>query len=151
MNSGKFVTVRTLVGRAMAQEVSRRPLITEAQVRAQFSPCGICGGQSGTETGFYPSSSVLPCQYHSIMDLLAYVSPGDWIIGRWCPQFRDIVLPHWHEQQQQQDSCTVGFTIAYLLNVFRRVIQLHGFKYCSSFAGFDSANLCTGVRAWRRL
>jgi hypothetical protein len=36
----------------MAQAVSRRPLTAEAQVRSRLSPCGLCGGQSGTETGF---------------------------------------------------------------------------------------------------
>jgi hypothetical protein len=38
----------------MAQAVSRRPLTAEARVRPRVSPCGICGGQSGTGTGFSP-------------------------------------------------------------------------------------------------
>jgi hypothetical protein len=42
-------------GRVMAQVVILWPFGTEAQVSAQVSPCGICGGQSGT-----PSSSVSP-------------------------------------------------------------------------------------------
>jgi hypothetical protein len=51
--------------RAMAQVVSRRPLTVEAWVRSRVSPCGICGGQSGTGTGFLPSTSILSCQFHS--------------------------------------------------------------------------------------
>jgi hypothetical protein len=52
-------------GRAMAQAISRRLLTAEAQVRSRFRVCGICGGQSGTGTGFSPSTSVFPCQFHS--------------------------------------------------------------------------------------
>jgi hypothetical protein len=52
-------------GRAMAQAVSRRPPTADAWVRSRVSPCGICGGQSGSGTGFSPSTSVFPCQFHS--------------------------------------------------------------------------------------
>jgi hypothetical protein len=52
-------------GRGMGQAVSRRPLTAEARVRSRVSPCGICGGHSGTGTGFSPSTSVFPCQFHS--------------------------------------------------------------------------------------
>jgi hypothetical protein len=44
----------------MAQAVSRRPLTAEARVRSRIGPCGICGGQSGTGTGYSPSTSVFP-------------------------------------------------------------------------------------------
>jgi hypothetical protein len=46
------ITVRFVKGSAMIQTVSRRPLTAEARVRSRVSPCGICGGQSGTGTGF---------------------------------------------------------------------------------------------------
>jgi hypothetical protein len=54
-----------IFGRAKAQAVSRRPLIAEARVRSRVSPYGICDGQSGTGTGFSPSTAVFPCQSHS--------------------------------------------------------------------------------------
>ena len=41
------------------------PFTAEALVRSQASPCDICGAQSGTVTGFLPSTSIPPCQYHS--------------------------------------------------------------------------------------
>jgi hypothetical protein len=49
----------------MAQAVSRWRSTAEARARSRFSPCGICGGQSGTGTSFSPNTSVFPCQFHS--------------------------------------------------------------------------------------
>jgi hypothetical protein len=49
----------------MAQAVSRRPLTAAAGVQSRIGPCGTFGGQSGTETGFSPSTLVFPCKSHS--------------------------------------------------------------------------------------
>jgi hypothetical protein len=38
----------------MAQAVSHWPLVAEARVRNRVRTRGICGGQSGTGTGFSP-------------------------------------------------------------------------------------------------
>jgi hypothetical protein len=57
----------------MAPVVNRRPLTAEARVRARVNPCGICGGQSGTGTGFSASSSVFPWQYHSTVALQTHI------------------------------------------------------------------------------
>ena len=48
----------------MAQAVSRRPPTVEARVRSRVGPCGICGGQRCTGTGFSQSTSVFPFQFH---------------------------------------------------------------------------------------
>jgi hypothetical protein len=61
---------------AMAQEISRRPLTTEARVGAPVSPCGIYGGQSGTGTGFSPSFSIFLCQYYSTVVIPSHIIWG---------------------------------------------------------------------------
>jgi len=45
----------------MSEGVSHRHIIKEAWAQSQVSPCEICGGKSGTATGFSPSTAVLPC------------------------------------------------------------------------------------------
>jgi hypothetical protein len=60
----------------MAQVVSRLPLTAESRVRGRVNPCGIGGGQSGTETTFSPSSSVFTRQYHSTVVLHTHISSG---------------------------------------------------------------------------
>jgi hypothetical protein len=50
-------------GCAMAQVVSRQPLTAEARVQSRVSPCEICGGQSGTGTGYSPSCQFSPVNF----------------------------------------------------------------------------------------
>jgi hypothetical protein len=70
-------SAKVLWGRAMAQVVSRQPLTVEARVRARVNPCGICGGQSGTGTGFSPSFFRFPLSvYHSTVALQTHIIWG---------------------------------------------------------------------------
>jgi hypothetical protein len=45
---------------AMAQFVSHQPLTMKDGIRGLVSPSGICGEQSGTQTGFSQTSLVSP-------------------------------------------------------------------------------------------
>jgi len=50
----------TFSGHARAQAVSHRHLTAKARVRPQTSPWGICGGRSGSGTGYSPCTSAFP-------------------------------------------------------------------------------------------
>jgi hypothetical protein len=79
-NRGKSKLRKVMVGRAMAQAVSSFSLKTEVRVHARVSPCGICGGQGGIGTGFFPSSSASLVNIFPpwLFMLVSYsLSPGD--------------------------------------------------------------------------
>jgi hypothetical protein len=65
---GNNESMTSCKGCAIAQAVSCRHLAVEARVLARVSPCGICGGQSNSGTGFSLSSFYFP--YVSIIPLL---------------------------------------------------------------------------------
>jgi hypothetical protein len=76
-----FTESTTKIGRVIARAVSRRLLTSKAWVRTQGSQCGICGGRSGTGTGFSPNPSVLTCQYNSTAapySLMYHLRDGQW-------------------------------------------------------------------------
>jgi len=60
----------------MHRALSSWPLVTEFQVQSQTSPCGICGGHSGTETRFLPSVTDFPCERHSINAASSFNPPS---------------------------------------------------------------------------
>jgi hypothetical protein len=77
---GKSICVITCVsiilivtGCGMAHVVSCQPLTMGAQVEFQARPCGIHGAQRRTWTGFSPSTSVFPCQYHSTIGPYSFI------------------------------------------------------------------------------
>jgi len=55
-------------GCAMVLVVRCQPVSADAWVGFKVSPHGTLVGQSGTETGVFPSNLDFPCQYHSTND-----------------------------------------------------------------------------------
>ena len=52
------------MGLCLAGEIGCLSFKAEGRVQPPLSPFEICGGESGTGTGFSPSTC-FPCQYHS--------------------------------------------------------------------------------------
>jgi len=60
----------------MTLEFSRQPVMADAWVRSEISPCEICDKQSGTGTCLSPSTSVFPLSMSFLqysMHILMYV------------------------------------------------------------------------------
>jgi len=53
------------MGYVMVQAVSHQFLTTKDQVQSQTNPCGICGAQTDTGTGFSLNTLIFPCQWNS--------------------------------------------------------------------------------------
>jgi predicted small secreted protein len=83
----------------MAQAVSRRPLTAETRVRTRVSPCGISDGQSGTGTGFSPSSSLSSVTI--IPPLLSVLINHAGMNKMPVKGSSETVSPSRHEQQEQ--------------------------------------------------
>jgi hypothetical protein len=62
----------------MAQAVSRRLLTAEVRVRCRVSPCGICSGQSGTGTGFFPEYFGFPLSILFHRCSITWINEKNW-------------------------------------------------------------------------
>ena len=62
-------TFKTLKYRAVVQAINSGHVAAETWIYCQAIACGICGGRSGTGTGFSPSSwvfvSTIPQMFHT--------------------------------------------------------------------------------------
>jgi hypothetical protein len=84
----KTGAVSSLKGSAMAQVFNCWPVNTEPSAGSHTCPSEICGGQSGTVTGFSLSTSVVPCQYHSTRGIIVANLGFLILIIRWgCPRY----------------------------------------------------------------
>ena len=67
------LNIRVIAVVAVAQTISCCFTTMEAWLQSQISSCEICGGQSGTGTGFSLSTLVYPTHRHSINTAYAFV------------------------------------------------------------------------------
>jgi hypothetical protein len=89
--------------RAMAQAVSRRPLTAEAWVRAWLIPCGMCGAQSVTGTGFFSEFFGFPLSSFYRGSPVSYIVWG----------LRDLASPIDMITKKKRDAVTRGWIKSY--------------------------------------
>jgi len=65
---------RRLVGRAVANAISRRSFNAQVGVQSSSSQCWIYGGKNDTVTGFSPNTSAFTCQSYHQCPILTYLS-----------------------------------------------------------------------------
>ena len=117
-------TSESCLGCAMVQAFSRQPLATYAWARSQASPRVNGDGQRFTATGFFPGTSVFPCQYHSNK------APHP-ISSHWC-SYQKTKEPSLGTSKKQ---CSLGNRKA-----FNR--PTHFFRACRQLArGFDQSQV----------
>jgi hypothetical protein len=121
-NCIKFSYIQTIFGRAMAQVVSRWPLTAGARFRARVNPCGICGGHSGTGTGFSPSSSIFSCQYIIPPSLSKFISVECVI----CIQAWVLDPPHFQERKNKQTTTGLYHLLKCIIWGFVKRVSIYG-------------------------
>jgi hypothetical protein len=84
---------------AIAQDVSRRFCTAEARIFSRVISCGICDERSGTGTGFLRVFWSSPAAYSTVA-VHTHTSSADEQQCHWSPQFREIISPYRHEQDE---------------------------------------------------
>jgi hypothetical protein len=98
------------------RSLSRRPLTAKAKVGTRINPCGICGGQSGTGTGFSPSSSVFSSVFHSTAALQTHII--------WRRHLRLGARPITSSGKKKYQSCHLVVTNTLICDIRRSQAQI---------------------------
>jgi len=73
MGVWSFPGMKVILGHVMAHVVSCQPCKTKFQIQSQAGPFWIYNRKSDTVSGFSPSTSDFPCQYHSAIAPYSFI------------------------------------------------------------------------------